>query len=159
MTGPAAGHQDWRMRYLDRRRIVEGVVDLIEAPLETGRWLVSIPHAVGDFQCFGQARDTLAGRRPAEAVRLVLVDVPAGAKSEDRLAAADVVERGGHLDHQGWIAEGDRADQHAGSGRARERGQRGHTHPALEAIGLRFTARSVDVVETPVGVEPELVDT
>src|SRR5450759_2096162 len=91
-------------------------------------------------------------------VEMLLLE-PGGAKAEDRPAAADLVERRGHLRHEGRVADRIRPDHETDPdalGRGRPGGDR---QPSLEDGAVRVADDRVEVVPRPQGVIAEPVRT
>jgi len=81
-------------------------------------------------------------------VEMLLLE-PGGAEAEDRPAAADLVERRGHLRHEGRVADRIRPDHEPNPdalGRGRPGGDR---QPSLEDGAVRVADDRVEVVPRP----------
>ena len=88
----------------------------------------------------------------------VLTLVPAAAQPEDGAAAADVVDGGDGLGHDGRIAEGVGTDEEPESDMRRHRGPGGQARIALEDGPVRIAHGRDEVVPGPEMVVAELVD-
>ena len=158
----AAADEEWQAS-LQWRRLVACAAGHEPCPLEVRR--LAVEHAATDRRGFLEAVEPLSQRREVVPEGRVLGRVPSGAETEDRAAAARVIEGRRHADEQRWVAIGDPGDEASEPDVGGPLGPAGERHPAVPhrpALDLerdRAAARDREqVVVAPEAVEPELVD-
>ena len=162
LLAAAADHQ-LGMRLLHRLGIERRVGELVVAALEGGAALR--PQRRDDLARLVQPLQPLAQGIERNAVRLVLVLLPAGAEAEQQPPARDDVDLRGHLGHDGRVAVGvaehDRAHAHARHqrGQRAERAQRfQHRALTLLRVGQEVIGHAGDVPARRLQVFPEVQD-
>lgn len=124
------------------------------------RATIAGPHVAGELQQLLEAHEPLGGGLERQPGHRGLVGLVAGPDAEPRPPTGEHVERGDHLDDQGWRPDQRPHDHGAEANRTGRRGQKpeGRVHLEHRFVDRRVRIHLQEVIGDPHRIQPGAVD-